>query len=163
MMIQELGEPEAQKIVESWISNLATDVFADDTAVLQAVAAGQCDAGIVNTYYFGRIMEENAGLPIALFWPNQDGRGVHVNISGAGITRYAPHRETAVRFLEWLSSEKAQNLFADSNMEYPANPAVPANLKVRAWGQFKQDLINVAVAGELQEAAVKLMDRAKYK
>jgi iron(III) transport system substrate-binding protein len=163
MMISEHGEAKTEQMVKSWVNNLATDVFADDTQVMKAIAAGQCDVGIVNTYYFGRLMVKEPTLPLALFWPNQNGSGVHVNISGAGITKHAKHEQAALKFLEWLSSEKAQNLFSDTDMEYPANPKVVPDKRVAAWGSFKQNLINVSKAGELQDEAVKLMDRAGYK
>ena len=163
MMIAEHGEARTEQIVRGWVSNLATDVFPDDTKMMEAVAAGQCDAGIGNTYYYGRLMEKHPGLPLALFWPNQNGNGVHVNISGAGVTTYAKHEQAAVKLLEWLSSKKAQNLFADSNLEYPANPRIEPDPVVTAWGPFKQNPVNVAKAGELQVTAVKLMDRAGYK
>ncbi len=163
MMIAELGREKTEKIVRSWVENLATEPFSDDVAVLQAIAAGQCDVGIVNTYYFGRLKNKRPELPLALFWPNQQDRGVHVNISGAGITRHSKHPEAALRFLEWLSSEKAQNLFADSNLEYPVNPKVKPAPDVEKWGLFKQDQINVSKAGELQPEAIRLMDRVGYK
>ena len=162
MMIAEHGEARTEQIVRGWVSNLATDVFPDDTKMMEAVAAGQCDAGIGNTYYYGRLMEKRPGLPLALFWPNQKGNGVHVNISGAGVTKYAKHEQAAVKLLEWLSSKKAQNLFADANLEYPANPRIEPDPAVIAWGQFKHNPVNVAKAGELQVTAVKLMDRAGY-
>lgn len=163
MMIAEHGEKKTEEIVRGWVANLATEPFADDTKTLEAIAAGQCDAGIINTYYFGRLMEKNPKLSLALFWPNQQGSGVHVNVSGAGVTRYAKHKGEAVKLLEFLSSDKAQNLFADVNMEYPVNPAVKPDPLVASWGSFKQNIINVSKAGELQTAAVKLMDRAGYK
>lgn len=167
MMIQEYGEPKTEQIVKSWVANLATQPFADDTKAMEAVAAGQCDVTVVNTYYYGRLMKKKPDLALGIFWPNQklkaENAGVHVNISGAGITRHAKHEAGAVKFLEWLSSEKAQNLFADVNLEYPVNPRVKPDSAVAAWGGFKQNLINVAKAGELQTAAVKLMDRAGYK
>ncbi|OGI49572.1 MAG: Fe(3+) ABC transporter substrate-binding protein [Candidatus Muproteobacteria bacterium RIFCSPHIGHO2_12_FULL_60_33] len=163
MMIARQGEAKTEKIVKSWVANLATDVFPDDTQLMEAILAGQCDVGIVNTYYFGRLEKKQPGLPLALYWPNQKDRGVHVNVSGAGITAHAQHRAAAVKFLEWLSSEKAQNLFADENLEYPANPKVKPHASVAAWGQFKQDTINVSQAGSLQVKAVMLMDRAGYK
>lgn len=162
MMIAEHGEAKTEQVVKSWVANLATDPFPDDTRMLEAVAAGQCDVGIANTYYFGRLMEKKPGLPLAVFWPNQKGSGVHVNVSGAGLTKYAKHEKDALALLEWLSSPKAQNLFADVNLEYPVNPAVKADPAVAAWGTFKQNVVNVSKAGELQ-AAVRLMDRAGYK
>jgi iron(III) transport system substrate-binding protein len=130
---------------------------------MKAIGAGQCDIGIVNTYYYGRLMKKDPSLPLALFWPNQTGSGVHVNISGAGVTKHAKHPQAAVKFLEWLSSEEAQRLFADANMEYPVNPRVKPDPRVAAWGEFKQDPINVSQAGRLQAKAVMLMDRAGYK
>jgi iron(III) transport system substrate-binding protein len=163
MMIEEHGEAKAEQITKGWVANLATDVFADDTKMLEAIAAGQCDVGIANTYYYGRLMEKKPSLPISIFWANQNAKGVHVNVSGAGVTKYAKNPAGAQKLLEWLSSEKAQNLFTDLDMEYPANPGVKADPKLLAWGPFKQNLINVNKAGELQATAVKLMDRAGYK
>jgi iron(III) transport system substrate-binding protein len=163
MLIAEHGEARAEQIVRGWVANLATDVFPDDTKMLEAVAAGQCDVGIANTYYFGRLMEKKPGLPLGIFWANQQGGGVHVNVSGAGITRHAKHEKEALRLLEWLSSEKAQNQFADVNLEYPVNPAVKPDAVVSAWGPFKQNAMNLSKAGELQAQAVKLMDRAGYR
>ncbi len=167
MMLYEHGEEATEQIVRGWVANLATDPLPDDTKALEAVAAGLCDVTLVNTYYFGRLMEKKPNLPLALFWPNQNlknkAAGVHVNISGAGVTRYTRNEAGAVKLLEWLSSEKAQNLYADVNLEYPANPKVKADATVTAWGSFKPNLINVAQAGALQAKAVMLMDRARYK
>lgn len=163
MMIARHGEAKTEQIVRAWVKNLAAPVFADDTQVMQAIVAGQCDVGIVNTYYFGRLIKKDPQAPIALFWPNQKTTGVHVNVSGAGVTAHAKHRTAAVKLIEWLSSPAAQNLFADENLEYPANPAVKPHDIVAAWGTFKPDTINVAEAGRLQAQAVKLMDRAGYR
>lgn len=163
MLIEEHGEAKAESIVKGWVANLATDVFADDTKMLEAVAAGQCEVGIGNTYYYGRLMEKKPALPVAIFWANQAGKGVHVNVSGAGVTKHAKNPAGAQKLIEWLSSEKAQNLFTDLDMEYPANPAVKPDARLQAWGPFKQNMINVTKAGEGQAAAVRLMDRAAYK
>lgn len=163
MMIAEHGEAKTEQYVKGWVDNLATDVFADDTKLLEAIGAGQCDVGIANTYYYGRLIEKQPNLPVAIFWPNQNGKGVHVNVSGAGVTKYAKDRAGAIKLLEWLSSDKAQNMFADVNLEYPANPRVKPDATVAGWGSFKANPLNVAKAGELQATAVKLMDRANYK
>lgn len=163
MMIARMGEAKTEEIVRAWVANLATPPLSDDTKVLEAIAAGQCDVGVVNTYYFGRLMKKKPDLPLAIFWPNQADHGVHVNVSGAGVTAHAKHRDAAIRLIEWLSSESAQNLFADENMEYPVNPRVKPHPEVAAWGSFKPDTINVSEAGRLQAAAVKLMDRAGYR
>ena len=166
MLINEYGEDKTEAMVKGWVANLATDPLPDDTKAMEAVAAGQCDVTVVNTYYFGRLMEKKPNLPLAIYWPNQNlkgNTGVHVNISGAGVTRHARHEAEAIRLLEWLSSDKAQNLYADANLEYPVNPRVKPDPAVTAWGGFKQNPINVSEAGKLQTKAVMLMDRAGYK
>lgn len=163
MLISEHGEARAEQIVRGWVANLATEPFADDTRMLEAVAAGQCAVGIANTYYYGRLMEKRPDLPLAIFWANQDDGGVHVNVSGAGVTRQAKNPAQAQKLLEWLASPKAQNLFADVNLEFPVNPTVAADPAVKAWGNFKASPINVVEAGRLQATAVRLMDRAGYR
>jgi len=163
MLISEHGEARAEQVVRGWVANLATEPFADDTRMLEAVAAGQCAVGIANTYYFGRLMEKRADLPLGIFWANQNQGGVHINVSGGGVTRHARNPVQAQRLLEWLASPKAQNLFADVNLEYPANPAVAVDPVVRAWGDFKASPLNVVEAGRLQASAVRLMDRAGYR
>lgn len=163
MMIAEHGAVRTEEIIKGWVANLAIDPLSDETKAMEFVAAGRCDVTIANSYYYGRLMQKNPALPLAIFWPNQEGSGVHVNISGAGITKYAHNAPAAIRLLEFLSSEKAQNLFADVNMEYPVNPRVKPDPAVAAWGTFRQNTINVTTAGELQAEAVKLMDRAGYR
>ncbi|WP_010489371.1 extracellular solute-binding protein [Pseudomonas sp. S9] len=161
-LIETHGEAKTEEIIKGWVNNLATDVFADDTALLQAIDAGQCDVGITNTYYYGRLHKANPDLKVKPFWPNQQDRGVHVNLAGAGITKNAPHAEAAKKLLEWMTTEEAQALFAGLNQEFPANPKVPASEEVQAWGTFKADAIPVEVAGKRQAQAIMLMDRAGW-
>lgn len=161
-MIKTLGEKRAEEIVRGWMAN-QPHIFDSDTRVLEGIAAGQCDLGLTNTYYLARIKAKDANFPVAVFWPNQKDRGVHVNISGAGVTRYAKNRDNAVKLVEFLSSAEAQNLYADVNYEYPANPSVKPHSLIAGWGTFKADQENVAAAGEFQVAAVKLLDRVGYK
>ena len=163
MMIAAQGETKTERVVRGWVANLATDVFANDTQLLEAIAAGQCDVGIVNTYYYGRVVKERRDFPVRLFWASQGAGGTHVNISGAGVTQHSRNVAAATRFLEWLSAGKAQEHFAAVNMEYPANPAATLDPIVASWGKFKASPINVAEAGRLQPAAVRLMDRAGYR
>lgn len=163
MMIAEHGEAETEKIVGGWVKNLATDPLSDDTRAMEFVAAGRCDVTLVNSYYYGRLMNKTPELPLAIFWPNQNNSGVHVNISGGGVTNYSKNPQIAIKLLEYLSSEKAQNLFADVNMEYPANPKIKPDATVASWGDFKHNSMNLAKAGELQSAAIKLMDRVGYR
>ncbi|RRJ83517.1 extracellular solute-binding protein [Aestuariirhabdus litorea] len=162
-LIERHGEEQAEAIVKGWVDNLAAPVFSNDTKAMDAVAAGQCDVAIVNTYYFGRLEKKDPSIKLKLFFANQQTSGVHVNVSGAGVTKYSKNVAGAVKFLEWMSSAEAQNLIADGNMEYPANPAVKPSAMVAAWGEFKQDDLNVEVAGSRQAEAIKLMDRAGYR
>ncbi|MCQ4348813.1 Fe(3+) ABC transporter substrate-binding protein [Pseudomonas stutzeri] len=161
-LIETHGAEQAERIVKGWVNNLATDPFADDTALIQAIDAGQCDVGIVNTYYYGRLHQQKPGLKAKLFWPNQADRGVHVNLAGAGVTRHAPHAEQAQKLLEWMTSPEAQAVFAGVNQEYPANPQVEPSAEVAAWGEFKADSVAVEVAGKRQAEAIRLMDRAGW-
>jgi iron(III) transport system substrate-binding protein len=162
-MIAEQGEQKTEQVVRGWVANLATDVFANDTQLLEAIAAGQCDVGIVNTYYFGRIVMERPVFAVRIFWANQDAGGTLVNVSGAGVSRLSRQAAAATRFLEWLSSDEAQAHFAAVNMEFPANPAASIDPLVASWGKFEASPINVAEAGRLQPAAVRLRDRAGYR
>ncbi|MFZ5655341.1 MAG: extracellular solute-binding protein [Pseudomonadota bacterium] len=163
-LIANRGEREAEAMVRGWVANLAAPPFASDTQVIEAIAAGQCDLGLVNTYYLGRLQRERPDLPVALFWPDQAAgeQGAHVNVSGAGVTRHSPRPAAARAFIEWLSAGEAQQLFASLNLEYPVNPEVAPDPLVAGWGEFRADDINLAAAGEYQAAAVRLMDRAGY-
>ena len=161
-LIETHGAAKTEEILQGWVNNLATDVFADDNAVIQAVDAGQCDVGIVNTYYYCRLHKQKPDLPVKLFWPNQADRGVHVNLSGIGLTKHAPHPEAAKALVEWMTTPEAQKIFADVNQEFPANPAVKPSEEVAAWGQFVADTLPVEVAGKRQAEAIRMMDRAGW-
>lgn len=163
MMLARVGEAETERVVRGWVANLAAPPLADDTLVIQAIAAGQCDVGIVNTYYLGRLLRDDPKIPVAVFWPDQDAGGVHVNISGAGVTAHSRHKQAAQAFLEWLSSDAAQRDFAAINLEFPVNPDIEADPIIKAWGPFKADPIRVVEAGRRQADAVRLMDRAGYR
>jgi iron(III) transport system substrate-binding protein len=161
-LIKRHGEPRAEEIVRGWVANQPI-LINGDTKILEAIAAGQCDVGLTNHYYLARLVAKDAAFPVAPFWANQATTGTHVNVSGIGLTAHARNRANAVRLIEFLSSPEAQQMFADVSFEYPANPQAAVNPIVARWGTFKQDDINIAAAGELQAAAVKLADRAGYK
>ncbi len=163
MMISELGEQKTEAIVRGWVANLVTDPFPDDTSLLKAIAAGQCQVGIINTYYLGRLLVKEPDFPVGLFWANQNGSGTHVNVSGAGVTRHAKNPAGAQKLIEYLSQETAQSFYVDEDLEFPANPKVQPNSLIKNWGPFKPNLLNVAKAGELQVSATRLMDRAGYR
>jgi len=161
-LIKRHGEPRAEEIVRGWVANQPT-LINGDSKILESIAAGQCDVGLTNHYYLARLVAKDAAFPVAPFWANQATTGTHVNVSGAGVTAHAKNRAEAIKFVEFLSSAEAQQMFADLSFEYPANPQATLHPVVAKWGTFKQDDINVAAAGEQQAAAVKLADRAGYK
>ena len=161
-MIRRHGEAKVEGIVRAWVANHPT-LINSDTKILEAIAAGQCDVGVANTYYLGRLLAKDPDFPVAAAWANQQTTGTHVNVSGAGVTAGAKNRANAIRLIEFLASPDAQQMFADANFEYPANPRAAANPIIAKWGSFRQDDVNVAAAGEYQAAATRLADRAGYK
>jgi iron(III) transport system substrate-binding protein len=162
-LIYNHGEEKAGDIVTGWVSNLAATPNAKDSHVMNAILAGQCDVGLVNTYYYGRLIGKDPKAPLKLFWANQNTTGVHVNVSGAGITKHASNVAGSTKLLEWLSSPKAQSIYGSLNKEYPANPSVASDDIVSAWGGFKQDNMNLSQAGILQAKAVRMMQIKGYK
>lgn len=156
------GYDEALTIVKGWAAN--AEILNNDTLILESIADGLCDVGITNHYYLARLLAENPDFPVKLQWADQSGRGVHVNISGAGVTRYADDPELAQQLLEWLATD-GQNAFVDGNHEYPANPAVQAEpLIADAFGtDFVRDELDAATFGGLNADAVRLMDEAGYR
>lgn len=156
------GEQEAERIVRGWVANEPTYINGD-TQILEAIAAGRCDVGITNHYYLARLLTREPNTPVALFWADQDGAGTHVNISGAGVTRYAKNRAAAIRLLEYLTTPAAQAVLAAGSHEFPANPTVQANGVLSRFGTFKPQSVGVAAAGQFQAAAVRLADRAGYR
>lgn len=163
-LIDTLGRDKAKKVVAGWVKN-TVDIFSNDTSAIKGVIAGQCDAAIVNTYYFGRLLKKDPKIPVKIFWPNQNEKlGVHVNVSGAGLLKHSKNKKAAKKFLEWLSKGDAQALFASLNLEYPANPKVNVDPLVKSWGTFKHnESFNLSKAGMLQKDAIKLMHEVHYK
>jgi iron(III) transport system substrate-binding protein len=162
-VLHNLGEEKTTSVIKGWVNNLASTPNAKDSHVMKAILAGQCDVGLVNTYYFESLKEKTPSAPIELFWANQNTTGVHVNISGAGITKYAKNTQGATKLLEWLSSFKAQKIYAKLNKEYPANQNILGDSVVLSRGNFIQDTMNLSIAGKLQKSAVMLMQKNGYK
>jgi iron(III) transport system substrate-binding protein len=160
-LIAHHGEAEALRIVEGWADN--ADILGNDVLILESIADGLCDVGITNHYYLGRMLEEDPSIPVGLVWAGQDGLGVHVNVSGGGVTKYSDHPDLARRFLEWLATD-GQDVLVAANHEYPANPAVaPEPLITAEFGtDFKRDVLDAATFGALNAEAVRLMDEAGY-
>ena len=162
-MIDAYGFDKAKEVVAGWVANLTTEVFANDTNALKAVSSGQCGVTIVNTYYLARLLDDPKYDNLKLFWANQDDRGVHVNISGAGIVKSSKNKEEAQILLEYLSSEKAQDFYASANKEYPVLNIASIAESIKDWGDFFEDDINVSKLGLLQKEAVFIAQEVGYK
>ncbi len=162
-MIDAYGYDQAKEIVSGWVTNLATEVFSNDTNALKAVSSGQCGVTIVNTYYLARLLDDPKYDNLQLFWANQSGRGVHVNISGAGVVKTSKNKENAQKLLEYLSSDSAQDFYASANKEYPVLKEADIADSIKDWGSFIEDDINVSKLGSLQKEAVFLAQEVGYK
>ena len=169
-LIDRLGEAKAQEWARAVRANMARAPKGGDTDQLKAVAAGECDVAISNHYYYARLArsakpEEKAiADKLGIAMPTLAGGGTHVNISGAGVLKHAPHRDAAVAFLEYLASDEAQRYFADGNNEWPVVPTVRvSNPVLNSIGEFMYDPINVAVLGRNQPLAQKIFDRVGWK
>lgn len=163
MLIHELGVNKTKNILKGWVDN-NVKIFSSDTNLIKAITAGQCDLGIVNTYYLARLQKKDKNYPVKIYWPNQDTFGVHVNVSGAGISKHSKNKKDALKFIEWLSSKKAQSTFANTNLEFPVLKEAKKDSLTASWGSFKANsTFNLTKAGELQSTAIKLMQEVGYK
>ena len=160
------GEARAEEIVRGWVAN-EPEYIDSDTRILETIAAGGCDAGITNHYYLGRLLKANPDFPVKMLWANQDGRGVHRNVSGIGVTAAAAHRENAIKLIEWLSGPAGQagddSGLPGSNLEFPVNPDVDPHPIIGGFGPWKADPMPLGEYGRYQADAVKLMERAGYR
>lgn len=155
------GEEATLETLKGWAEN--ADIYANDVELIRAMAAGACEVGVANHYYLAREMEEDPEIPVDLLWANQDGRGVHINISGGGITKYADNPDLAQQFLEWLGTD-GQDVLVASNHEYPANTDIaPEPLIAEEFGNdFKRQDVSASEYGQLNGDAVRLMDEADF-
>ncbi|MEM9552712.1 MAG: Fe(3+) ABC transporter substrate-binding protein [Acidobacteriota bacterium] len=164
------GEDEALAWCEGLVANLARKPQGGDRDQIRALAAGEGDVAVVNSYYLAKMLADDASPEdraaaeqVAVVFPNQGDRGTHVNLSGAGVVRGAPHRDQAVRFLEYLTSPEAQAVFAGGNKEYPAARGVPSVPELEAFGDFEEDSLNASIYGDNNRAALMLMDRCGWR
>ncbi len=169
-MIVAIGEQRTEQWARALVENLARPPKGGDRDQIRAAAAGQCVIAIANTYYLARMAtskkdqrEREAAMKIGIIWPDQNGRGAHINVSGAGVTKFAKHKDNALKLLEYLVSDKAQRYYADSNYEYPVKAGMEPSDTLKQWGKFKGDAINLSLLGKYNGAAVKLMDRAGWR
>jgi iron(III) transport system substrate-binding protein len=168
-MIETLGVGQTEAWAKGLVDNLARPPQGGDTDQIKAVAAGECDVAVVNHYYFVRLLksesadERAVADKVDIVFPNQDGRGAHANISGAGVVATAPHKENAIKFLEYLTTPEAQAYFAEGNYEFPVVEGVKLDPVLEQWAEVKTDAVNAAKLGENNPEAVKLMDRVGWK
>jgi iron(III) transport system substrate-binding protein len=167
--IAHYGEAAAEKWARGLVANFARPPAGGDRDQIQAVAAGSCDIALVNTYYLGIMLsnkdpaQREMATKVAVHWPDMKGNGVHVNISGAGITRSARNRENAIKLLEFLASPKAQAWYAETNHEYPIREGVATSSLLQSWGTFKADKLAIERLGALNATSVRVMDRAGWR
>jgi len=168
-MISSRGEVATEAWATDFVNNFARPPRGGDRDQIKAVAAGQCDVAVVNTYYLGVMLsggktsERAAGEKVAVFWPNQNDRGTHVNVSGAGVTAHARHRDNAIKLIEFLTTSQVQSWYARVNHEYPVVDGVESSELLNSWGEFKADTINLTELGRLNADALRLMDRAGWR
>lgn len=167
-MIDANGVEATEQWATGLVNNLARPPRGGDRDQIKAAAAGQCKLAVANTYYLAGMVNSNdptereAAAKIGVFWPNQNGRGTHVNVSGAAVTKAAKNRDNAIKLMEFLTSDEAQHWYAEVNGEYPVVEDIASSTLLQQWGEFKADPLNMSVLGENNTEALKLMDRAGW-
>ena len=170
-IVANLGSEVASDWSEGVVKNFARDPKGSDRDQVKAIAAGQGDIAIVNSYYIGLLLssqkeeELNAGRSVSVFFPNQgdNERGSHINVSGIGLAKYSPNKENAIKLMEYLTSEEAQNTYVNNSYEYAANPNVKPSKIVQDWGTFKTDKLDLNMLGKFREEAIRIFDKTGWK
>jgi iron(III) transport system substrate-binding protein len=170
-LVANLGNDMTSNWSEGIVKNFARDPKGNDRDQVKAIAAGQGDLAIVNSYYIGLLLsskneeEINAGKSVSVFFPNQgkNERGSHINVSGIGLTKNSPNKENAIRLMEYLTSIDAQNTYVNNSYEYPANPLVKPSKIVQDWGTFKIDTLDLNMLGKFRQEAIRIFDKTGWK
>ena len=164
-LVANLGYDKAKEWSSGLVANFARDPKGSDRDQVRAIAAGQGDIAIVNSYYIGILLSSekesdlNAGKSVGVFFPNQgEGRGSHINVSAIGLTNNSPNKENAIRLMEYLTSPEAQEVYVNNSYEYPVNKLVQPSEIVKKWGEFKVDKLNLNSLGEYRSDAIKIFD-----
>jgi iron(III) transport system substrate-binding protein len=167
-IIANKGDSSAKIWAKGMVSNFARSPKGNDRDQVKAVLAEEGDIAIINTYYLGKLLnskdpnEVAAGKAVSVFFPNQEGRGTHINISGIGVAKHAPNKENAVKLIEYLVSKEVQEIFAKANYEYPVNNQANSSELLMSWGTFKEDNLSLSKLGELNKKAVIIFDEVKW-
>jgi iron(III) transport system substrate-binding protein len=168
-LIRHQGVEETEQWARGLVANMARPPQGGDRDQIRAVVAGQCDIAVVNSYYLAGMLssaeaeQREVANQVAVFWPNQDGRGTHINISGAGVARHAPNRDAAIQLMEFLVNDASQQWYGKANGEFPIRADVPVSKVLQSWGSFKADEIALEQLGIHNAEAVRLMDRAGWR
>jgi len=169
-MISHHGEAKTEEWARGLVANFARTPKGGDTDQMRAVAAGECGVALANSYYVARLMrstkpeDQKVVRALHVVWPNQATWGTHINVSGAGVAKHAPHREAAVKFLEYLTSDSAQRYFADGNNEWPVVKSVKVdNPALDTLGEFKADDLPIGTLANHTALAQKVFDRAGWR
>ena len=170
-LVENLGTENTTKWSEGVVSNFARDPKGSDRDQVKAIAAGQGDIAIVNSYYIGLLLssskdeEINAGNAVSVFFPNQadNERGAHINISGLALTKNAPNRENAIKLIQYLTSIEAQKTYVSNSYEYSVNPDVKPDEIVQSWGEFKKDPVDLNSLGTNRSEAIRIFDKTGWK
>jgi iron(III) transport system substrate-binding protein len=160
--IAKRGRDETERMLRAWMAN-DPRILGSDVDVLEAIEADQCDVGLTNHYYLGRILAEDPDFAVAPVWADQDGSGTHVNLSGVGVAADADNVEAALELIEYLATTEAQSLFAETNSEFPANRRADLPAQIADWRRFKLDPIDITRGAELQDDAVDLMNEVGWR
>lgn len=160
------GEEAATAWAEGLKSNLARKPAGGDRDQVKAIAAGECDIAIGNTYYIGQMLadpeQKAAAEAVRIEFPVFEGAGTHLNVSGVALTRAAPNKDNAIRFMEWLSGDAAQKIYAETNHEYPVKPGVERSALVASWGDFTADTLGLTDVAAQRPAALKIMETINF-
>ena len=168
-LVDHHGAEEAEEWAQGVVANMARDPEGGDTDQIKGVASGECSLAVANHYYYVRLLhsddeaDREVARQVGVIFPNQEGRGTHVNVGGAGVVEGAPNRDNAVRFLEFLASDTAQEIFANGNYEFPVVADVKKNPVLESWGNFKKDSLNISKLGENNPEAIKIFDRVDWR
>jgi iron(III) transport system substrate-binding protein len=168
-MVSHLGEEAAEKWLTGLKNNLARKPTGNDRAQVKSIFAGECDLGLGNTYYMGKMItnekepqQKDWAASVRILFPNAEGRGSHVNISGMALAKHAPNRDNAVKLMQFLSSDKAQQIYGSANFEYPVKPGVEADDLTKSWGSLNPDKLPLDVIAKHREFASKLVDKVGF-
>ena len=170
-LVVNLGAEETQKWSDAIVKNFARNPKGNDRDQVKAIAAGQGDVAIVNSYYIGLLLsskneeELNAGKSVSVFFPNQgeNQRGAHINVSGIALTKNSKNKENAIKLIKYLQSDEAQKTYVNNTYEYSVNPSISQNDIVKEWGDFKMDDLDLNILGSERDKAIRIFDKSGWK